>query len=78
MTCEGRVRTGREGGRTLLVSETTYELARAAGLDGGMAVRDAVSLRGRREPVRVFGMVRLADRSCAGRRFACIQPVARR
>jgi class 3 adenylate cyclase len=46
----------RDGDRALLVSEAAHELARAAGLDAGMTLRDAVSLRGRREPVRVFGL----------------------
>jgi len=40
----------------LLVSETTYELARARGLVAEVTASDSVSLRGRSEPVRVFGV----------------------
>ncbi|MBI3769854.1 MAG: HAMP domain-containing protein [Deltaproteobacteria bacterium] len=40
----------------VLVSEDTYELARTAGVRCEVAQRDAVTLRGRREPVRVFAL----------------------
>jgi adenylate cyclase len=46
----------KEQGRDLLFSETTYDLARAYGLAFDVTLRDFVSLRGRREPVRVFGV----------------------
>jgi adenylate cyclase len=43
-------------GHDLLISETTYELARTRGLAAAVTMQDSVSLRGRREPVRVFGV----------------------
>jgi adenylate cyclase len=46
----------KENGRDVLVSETTYELARAHGVTPSVIMQDSVSLRGRREPVRVFGV----------------------
>lgn len=46
----------KELGHDLLVSETTYELARAHGVAAPVTLQDSVSLRGRREPVRVFGV----------------------
>ncbi len=46
----------KELGHDLLVSETTYELARARGVAAPVTLQDSVSLRGRREPVRVFGV----------------------
>lgn len=45
----------KELGHNLLVSETTYELARARGMATPVTMQDSVSLRGRSEPVRVFG-----------------------
>jgi len=44
----------KERGRDVLFSETTYELARSQGSSHGAVLHDAVSLRGRQEPVRVF------------------------
>ena len=46
----------KEFGHDLLVSETTYELARSRGVAALVTMQDSVSLRGRREPVRVFGV----------------------
>jgi len=46
----------KELGQDLLVSEATYELARSAGVAAPVTMQDSVSLRGRREPVRVFGV----------------------
>jgi len=46
----------KESGRVLLVSGAAYELARACGLDTEMPLLEAVTLRGRREPVRVHGL----------------------
>jgi adenylate cyclase len=46
----------KELGHDLLVSETTYELARTRGLAAAVTMQDSVSLRGRSEPVRVFGV----------------------
>ena len=46
----------KEFGHGLLVSETTYELARSRGVAAPVTMQDSVSLRGRREPVRVFGV----------------------
>ena len=46
----------KERGAYLLVSETTYELARSRGLVADVTAGDSVSLRGRSEPVRVFGV----------------------
>ncbi len=40
----------------VLVSEVAYELARSAGVRCEVAQRDAVTLRGRREPVRVLAL----------------------
>jgi adenylate cyclase len=46
----------KEQDRDLLVSQATYELARSSGFTGEVTLRDSVSLRGRSEPVRVFGV----------------------
>jgi adenylate cyclase len=46
----------KEQDRAVLVSATAYELARAAGFDGALTIRDSVSLRGRSEPVGVFAV----------------------
>jgi adenylate cyclase len=46
--------TCKERGHALLVSGSAYELARACGLDAEMTAHDAVVLRGRSEPVRVY------------------------
>lgn len=46
----------REHGCDLLVSETTWALAGAAGVSGEVAMRAAVALKGRDEPVRVFAL----------------------
>jgi adenylate cyclase len=46
----------KESEHSVLVSEATYELARAGGVHCEVAQRDAVTLRGRREPVRVFAL----------------------
>jgi adenylate cyclase len=46
----------KERGCDLLVSEVTYERARAHGCSATVTMRDSVSLRGRAEPVRVFGL----------------------
>jgi adenylate cyclase len=46
----------KELGHSLLVSETTYELARARGVAAPVTMQDSISLRGRSEPVRVFGV----------------------
>ena len=46
----------KEQGLDLVVSETTYELARRQGVAANISLRDEITLRGRREPVRVFGM----------------------
>lgn len=44
----------KESARTVLASEAAYELACAAGVRCDVTAREAVSLRGRREPIRVF------------------------
>lgn len=46
----------KERNRDLLVSETTYELARSSGFAAEVTMRDSVNLRGRSEPIRVFGV----------------------
>ena len=46
----------KEEDRALLVSEATYDLARAGGLAVALAPHAAVALRGRSEQVRVFGL----------------------
>jgi adenylate cyclase len=46
----------KEWERDVLVSETTYDMARAAGFAAEVTMRDSVNLRGRREPIRVFGV----------------------
>jgi class 3 adenylate cyclase len=46
----------KEQGRDVLVSETTYDLARSGGLRVDVAMHEVVSLRGRDEPVRVFAL----------------------
>lgn len=46
----------KESDHAVLASETTYELARTAGVRCDVAARDAVTLRGRREPVRVVAL----------------------
>ena len=46
----------KEWGHDLVVSETTYDLAKRRGVDGGVPLREPVTLRGRNEPVRVFGI----------------------
>ncbi|TMA35428.1 MAG: HAMP domain-containing protein [Deltaproteobacteria bacterium] len=45
----------RETGCTLLVSETAYELARRGGVEGTLAMREPVHVRGRSRPIGVFG-----------------------
>src|SRR5947208_2521120 len=45
----------RETGCTLLVSEAAYELARRGGVDGTLAMREPVHVRGRSRPIGVFG-----------------------
>lgn len=44
------------GGHRLLTSKAAYELARTAGLRAELAELEAVQLRGRSAPVRVFGV----------------------
>ena len=46
----------KESAHAVLVSETAYDLACAGGVQCTVAQRDAVTLRGRREPVRVFAV----------------------
>lgn len=46
----------KEHERDVLVSEATYELARSCGVVAPVTMQDSVSLRGRSEPVRVFGV----------------------
>ena len=46
----------KESEHAVLVSETAYELASTGGVHCTVAQRDAVTLRGRREPVRVFAI----------------------
>ncbi len=46
----------KERGYDVVVSESTYELACARGCAAVVTMRDSVSLRGRSEPVRVFGI----------------------
>jgi adenylate cyclase len=46
----------KEQGRDLLFSEVTYELARSRGVVDNATLQDAVNLRGRSEPVRVFAV----------------------
>jgi class 3 adenylate cyclase len=43
-------------GRDVIVSETAYEMARLNGLVVDVAMEDVVTLRGRREPIRIFGV----------------------
>jgi adenylate cyclase len=46
----------KERGHDLLLSEATYDLARAHGFTLQAAMEDSVTLRGRHQPVRVFGV----------------------
>ena len=46
----------KEQGHDMIVSEFTYELARANGAAGPVTAHDVVILRGRQEPVRVFAI----------------------
>jgi len=46
----------KQQGHDLLISETTYELARASGYAPRIAAESSVTLRGRSEPVRIFGI----------------------
>jgi len=46
----------KERGDDFLVTETTYELARSAGFVGAVTGRQFLTLRGRIEPIRVFGL----------------------
>jgi len=46
----------KERGSYLLISETAYNLARACGVVADVTAVDSISLRGRSEPVRVFGV----------------------
>jgi adenylate cyclase len=43
-------------GHRLLVSESTYELARNVGFEVELQPLEVVQLRGRRQPIRVFGL----------------------
>jgi hypothetical protein len=43
-------------GRDVIVSETAYEMARSNGLVVDVAMEDVVTRRGRREPIRTFGV----------------------
>jgi adenylate cyclase len=43
-------------GHRLLVSESTYELARDVGFEVELQPLEIVQLRGRRQPIRVFGL----------------------
>ncbi len=46
----------KESEHAVLISADAYELAATAGVECTVVQRDAVSLRGRREPVQVFGL----------------------
>jgi adenylate cyclase len=48
---------GKHRGAALLVSETTYQLARAVARELPLVAIDTVTLRGRRSAVRVYGLV---------------------
>jgi len=58
----------RDTGCSLLVSETAYELARRDGGAPPLVAREPVQLRGRLEPIRVYGLsVDAADTTPAAR-----------